>query len=84
MLLGWLRRHRQPRKLTEQDVPRGRYHASSRSTGGLDRPNTADAHGTTSTNSNDMFVGRASGQDLGYAGETGAEARAWNPERGSE
>jgi hypothetical protein len=29
----------------------------------------------TGTGDTDTFVGRAAGRDLGYAGETGAEAR---------
>ena len=35
-----------------------------------------DAPGTTGTGEGEEFVGRAAGRDLGYAGETGAEARA--------
>lgn len=84
MLLRWLRHHRRPPKRTEQDVPRGHHHANSRSTGGLHRPDSADAHGTTSTNSNDLFVGRVSGQDLGYSGETGAERRGQNRKHNPE
>lgn len=38
-------------------------------------PSTGDPHGTTSTKDNDLFVGCVSGQDAGYAGETGAERR---------
>ena len=35
-----------------------------------------DAPGTTGTGESEEFVGRVAGRDLGYAGETGAEARA--------
>jgi hypothetical protein len=35
-----------------------------------------DGGSTTGTDENEEFVGRVSGQDAGYAGETGAEARA--------
>ena len=48
--------------------------ALSRATGGgpSDEP---DAGGTTGTGKSDTFVGRVAGQDVGYAGETGAERR---------
>lgn len=35
-----------------------------------------DGGSTTGTDENEEFVGRVAGQDAGYAGETGAEARA--------
>ena len=35
-----------------------------------------DAPGTSGTGEAEEFVGRVAGRDLGYAGETGAEARA--------
>jgi hypothetical protein len=35
-----------------------------------------DGPSTTGTDENEEFVGRVTGQDAGYAGETGAEARA--------
>ena len=41
-----------------------------------DDPTEADARGTTGTGEAEQFVGRAAGRDLGYAGRTGAEARA--------
>ena len=54
--------------------------ARSRDTGGVpDHPvdqAEGDAPGTTGTGDGDEFVGRVAGRDLGYAGETGAEARA--------
>lgn len=51
--------------------------ARSRAHGGP-RPGTdvSDAATTTGTADNDLFVGRVAGDDLGYAGETGAEARS--------
>lgn len=36
----------------------------------------ADGISTTGTAESQEFVGRAAGDDVGYAGETGAEARA--------
>lgn len=45
-------------------------------TGGVPRPDSSDAHSTTGPDDSDMFVGRVSGQDSGYVGETGAERRA--------
>jgi hypothetical protein len=40
--------------------------------GEIDDP---DAGSTTGTGESETFVGRVSGQDVGYAGETGAEQR---------
>jgi hypothetical protein len=59
----------------EEDVDRDDAQALSRATGGgpSDAP---DAEGTTGTGESDDFVGRVAGQDVGYAGETGAERRA--------
>ncbi len=59
----------------EGDVARDDGQALSRATGGgpTDQP---DAVGTTGTGESDEFVGRVAGQDVGYAGETGAERRA--------
>ena len=58
----------------EEDVDRDDAQALSRATGGVpgDEP---DAEGTTGTGESDTFVGRVAGQDVGYAGETGAERR---------
>ncbi len=50
--------------------------ASSRETGGKPDPDQPDQQSTTGTTPDDEFVGRVSGQDVGYAGETGAERRA--------
>ena len=59
--------------------------ARTRDVGGVDpdqKDRPADEHAdpdggsTTGTDENEQFVGRVSGQDAGYAGETGAEARS--------
>ena len=55
--------------------------ARTRETGGSADGHPADraegdASGTTGTGEGEEFVGRVAGRDLGYAGETGAEARA--------
>ncbi len=60
----------------ETDAPADEALANSRETGGDPDAEGADAEATTGTGENDEFVGRVSGQDNGYAGETGAEARA--------
>ncbi|MCW2740133.1 MAG: hypothetical protein JWR45_555 [Blastococcus sp.] len=59
----------------EADVERDDAHALSRATGGgpSEEP---DAAATTGTGESEEFVGRVAGQDVGYAGETGAERRA--------
>jgi hypothetical protein len=41
--------------------------------GEIDDP---DAGSTTGTGESETFVGRVAGEDVGYAGETGAERRA--------
>jgi hypothetical protein len=48
--------------------------ALSRPIGGGDSDDP-DAASTTGTGRSGEFVGRVSGQDVGYAGETGAERR---------
>ena len=60
---------------SEEDVDPDDAQALSRATGGgpSDQP---DAVSTTGTGESDTFVGRVGGQDVGYAGETGAERRA--------
>jgi hypothetical protein len=64
---------RDPRP-SEEDVDPDDAQALSRATGGgpSDGP---DAGSTTGTGESDAFVGRVAGQDVGYAGETGAERR---------
>ena len=61
---------------TEQDVPVDEATAASRATGGDEDASGSDSDGTTGTGESGEFVGRVSGQDEGYAGLTGAEARA--------
>ena len=50
--------------------------ALSRDTGGVEDPSKPDQGSTTGTTPTEQFVGRVSGDDVGYAGETGAERRA--------
>ncbi len=59
----------------EDDVDRDDGQALTRAAGGgaSDAP---DAESTTGSGDSGEFVGRVSGQDVGYAGETGAERRA--------
>jgi hypothetical protein len=59
----------------EDDVDQDDAQALSRATGGgpSEEP---DAASTTGTGESGSFVGRVAGQDVGYAGETGAERRA--------
>ena len=67
----------------EDDVGRDDAEALSRATGGVPDPDAPDQHSSTGTTPNDELVGRVSGQDVGYAGETGAERRAeWEAEQG--
>ena len=41
-----------------------------------DEHSDPDGSSTTGTDENEEFVGRVAGDDAGYSGETGAEARA--------
>ena len=59
----------------EDDVDRDDAQALSRATGG-GAGEGPDADTTTGTGHAETFVGRVAGQDVGYAGETGAERRA--------
>lgn len=62
-------------KDSEDDVDTDDKVANTRATGG--GPDTeGDSESTTGTGESEEFVGRVSGQDEGYAGETGAEARS--------
>ncbi len=65
---------------SEPDVEVDAHLARTRETGGVpDHPDDrteGDAVATTGGGETDEFVGRVAGRDLGYAGETGAEARA--------
>ncbi len=60
----------------EDDTDRDDATALSRATGGVEDPSEPDQGSTTGTTPSEEFVGRVSGQDVGYAGETGAERRA--------
>ena len=71
-------------RTSEPDVEVDPQVARSRETGGVDpqqkdRPadERADPDGssTTGTDESEQFVGRVAGDDAGYSGETGAEAR---------
>ena len=59
----------------EEDVDPDDAEALSRAPGGGDS-DAPDAAATTGTAESETFVGRVAGQDVGYAGETGAERRA--------
>ena len=70
------------RRPREDDVNDDDAQALSRETGGVESPEEPDQGSTTGTTPNEEFVGRVSGQDVGYAGETGAERRAkWEAEQ---
>jgi hypothetical protein len=60
----------------EDDVPRDDAQVLSRATGGVPADDAPDQGSSTGTTPNDYAVGMATGQDVGYAGETGAERRA--------
>ena len=51
-------------------------------TGGGPTPSAPDTHSTTGTTPNEMFVGRAGGDDPGYL-DTGAEKRAAEGDEGA-
>jgi hypothetical protein len=59
----------------EDDTERDDAQALSRATGG-GASEEPDANSTTGTGDSQTFIGRVAGQDVGYAGETGAERRA--------
>ncbi|MCU1660039.1 MAG: hypothetical protein JWR58_104 [Pseudonocardia sp.] len=70
---------------SEPDVAADPHLARTREAGGAepgrehhpdDERADPDGPSTTGTDENEEFVGRVTGQDAGYAGETGAEARA--------
>ena len=69
----------------EDDVDPDDAEALSRATGGVPDPDAPDQGSSTGTTPNETFVGRVSGQDVGYAGETGGERRAkWEAEQQEE
>jgi hypothetical protein len=57
----------------EDDVAADPQLAASRATGDQNEPDQASTTGTSDT---PEYVGRIAGDDVGYAGETGAERRA--------
>jgi hypothetical protein len=59
----------------ESDAGHDPRTAASRVSGGAHSEHEGDQGSVTGTGVTDTFVGRAAGRDLGYAGETGAEAR---------
>lgn len=61
---------------SESDVAADREVVRSRNTGGDPDEDRGDAQSTTGTGDNETFVGQVSGDDAGYAEETGAEARS--------
>jgi hypothetical protein len=60
----------------EEDVDPDDAQALSRATGGVEDPSQPDQGSTTGTTPNGEFVGRVAGDDVGYAGEQGADRRA--------
>lgn len=72
-VLDRFKRWRLSHRLNEGDAPADKDVAMTRETGGNPDGGTQS---TTGTGENGSFVGRAAGLDEGYAGETGAEARA--------
>jgi hypothetical protein len=60
---------------SESDAGHDPRTAASRAAGGEHVEHRGDQGSVTGTGATDTFVGRAAGRDLGYADETGAEAR---------
>ena len=60
----------------EADVEIDPAEARSRRTGGTPGHDEGASASTTGPGESGSFVGRVAGQDVGYAGQTGAEARA--------
>lgn len=65
----------------ESDVPNDDAQASGRPTGGDPETAGGDSEATTGSGESGVFVGRTAGQDEGYAGQTGAEARGADESR---
>lgn len=59
----------------ESDVPDDDAEVTGRPTGGDPESDGGDGGSTTGSGESGVFVGRIAGQDEGYAGQTGAEAR---------
>jgi hypothetical protein len=60
----------------EDDTAADPQLASSRATGGGPDEGQEDLASTTGTSATPEYVGRIAGDDVGYAGEPGAERRA--------
>jgi hypothetical protein len=65
-----------PKDKAEADVDRDVERVDSRETGGVPDRRKPDQASTTGTTPDDEYVGRVTGDDPGYAEETGAERRA--------
>ncbi|MBA3368816.1 MAG: hypothetical protein H0T99_09165 [Geodermatophilaceae bacterium] len=65
----------------ESDVPDDDAEATGRPTGGDPDVHGGDSEATTGSGESGVFVGRTAGQDEGYAGQTGAEARGADQSR---
>lgn len=77
---SWLKQllaRREPRSSSapEADVADDPAQVRARPTGGGPREDGGDSQASTGPGETGTFVGRAAGQDVGYAGETGAERR---------
>lgn len=59
----------------ESDLADDDAEVTGRPTGGDPDSAGGDSNSTTGPGESGVFVGRTAGQDEGYAGETGAEAR---------
>lgn len=60
----------------ESDTEADPARVDSRDTGGVPDPAKSDQASTTGTSPDDEYVGRVSGDEPGYAEETGAERRS--------
>jgi hypothetical protein len=68
----------------EEDVQPDDAQALSRATGGVDDLDAPDQASTTGTTPKGEYVGRIAGDDVGYAGEQGADRRATLAERADD
>lgn len=68
----------------EEDVRPDDKQALSRATGGVPDPDAPDQASTTGTTPKGEYVGRIAGDDVGYAGEQGADRRAKLAEQGDQ
>jgi hypothetical protein len=71
----WIERIKE-RVQGDGDAPQDTGVAASRDTGGVENDAYPDQQSTGGTTPDATYVGRIAGDDVGYAGETGAEARA--------